>query len=180
MADNQTTHPRPVSENRCPDCGAPVAGGREGCQALWIDLAARAYIDLRYASARDLAFDAYCMQHLNTYCRSGKSYAAHLSRLCCGLEHGGSQTVYFAIQRWHNGSRSITRPEPPDHRGSLTVADALGASDPEEYGRRVHLWASDVWAAYSSQHELTHSWIQSAMSIRKDEPEPEFDDDEEY
>jgi hypothetical protein len=178
MADNQTTHPRLANEDRCPDCGAPVTGGREGCQALWVEFSARAYIDLRYASVRDLAFDAYCMQHLDTYCRSAKSYAAHLTRLCCGLEHGGAQTVHFAIQRWLNGSPSIVKPEPPNHRGTLTVADALAASDIEEYKKLVQAWASDVWAAYSAHHELVHSWIQTAMSIRKGVPNQEFEDDE--
>src|SRR3990172_2857940 len=116
---------QPKNEDRCPDCGAAVTGGREGCQALWIEFAARSYIDLRYAPMRDLAFDAYCMQHLGTYCRSAKSYAAHLTRLCCGLEHGGAQTVYYAIQRWLNGSPAIDKPEPPVQQGTLTVADAL-------------------------------------------------------
>lgn len=147
---------------------------------MWIEFATRAYIDLRYASARDLAFDAYCMQHLDTYCRSAKSYAAHLTRLCCGLEHGGAQTVYFAIQRWLNGSPSIERPEPPLQRGTLTVADALGTSDLEEYRKRVQAWASDVWAAYSTQHELARSWIQAAMHIRRGIPDEPFDDDEDY
>lgn len=150
---------------------------------MWIEFATRAYIDLRYAPMRDLAFDAYCMQHLDTYCRSGKSYAAHLSRLCCGLEHGGAQTVYFAIQRWLNGTLSIVRPDPPAHRGALTVADALGATTVEEYTKLVQAWAGDVWAAYSSQHDLVHSWIQNAMTIRRgvvDDDDDDDYDDEDY
>lgn len=145
---------------------------------MWIEFATRAYIDLRYAPARDMAFDAYCMQHLSTYCRSGKSYAARLTRLCCGLEHGGSQTVYFAIQRWLDGMVVIDRPEPPIHLGTLTVADALAASDVEEYTKHVQAWAGDVWAAYSAQHELVHSWIQLAMSRRKSIPDQQYDDDD--
>jgi hypothetical protein len=176
MADDRTTHTLLTGEDRCPDCGAAVAGERDGCQALWIELGARAYIDIRYAPSRDLAFDAYCMQHLDTYCRSGKSYAAHLTRLCCGLEHAGAHTVYFAIQRWLNDISSITRPEPPAHRGTLTVADALPAGDVEAYRMLVQAWAGDVWEAYSSQHELAHSWIQTAMQIRKcSMPYPEFE-----
>ncbi len=177
MTDHQMTQLSGPA-NRCPDCGAPVAGGRDGCQALWIEFSARAYIDLRYASVRDLAFDAYCMQHLDMYCRSGKSYAAHLARLCCGLEHGGSQIVYFAIQRWLNGSSSIERPEPPSRRGDLTISDALGANDVEEYQTLVQAWASDVWAAYSAQHELVHLWIKTAMSIRKGVPKQGLDDED--
>ncbi|GAC1654933.1 MAG: hypothetical protein NVS4B8_30120 [Herpetosiphon sp.] len=48
-----------------------------------------AFDDLRYAAVRNCAFDAYCMQHIEPYCHSAKSYAAHLTRLCCGIEYGG-------------------------------------------------------------------------------------------
>ena len=72
-----------ASAGTCPACGAVVAGGRAGCQAVFDELTARAYADLAYASTRNLAFDAYCLQHLETYCHSAKSYAAHLTRLCC-------------------------------------------------------------------------------------------------
>jgi predicted amidophosphoribosyltransferase len=87
-----------------------VVGGRDGCQAVFDELTARAYADVAYASVRDLAFDAYCMQHLDSYCRSAKSYAAHLTRLCCGLEYQGDPKVYEAIQKWLNGAVKIEKP----------------------------------------------------------------------
>jgi hypothetical protein len=76
-----------------------------------------------YAVTRDLAFDAYCMQHLEQYRRSAKSYAAHLTRLCCGLEYDGDPQVYEAIQKWLNGTVDIKKPEAPGPRGAMTVAD---------------------------------------------------------
>ena len=72
---------------------------RTGCQALYDALAVPGAGALGLIARRDLAFDAYCMQHPETYCRSAKSYAAHLTRLCCGLEFGGDPRVYRAIQR---------------------------------------------------------------------------------
>jgi Family of unknown function (DUF5946) len=72
----------------CPECGALIDGGRADCQVLFDELSAQAYADLQYAASQTLAFDTYCMQHVDPYCRSAKSCAAHLTRLCCGLEYG--------------------------------------------------------------------------------------------
>jgi Family of unknown function (DUF5946) len=72
----------------CPECGVLVDGRRASCQVLFDELSAQAYADLQYAASQQLAFDTYCMRHVDPYCRSAKSYAAHLTRLCCGLEYG--------------------------------------------------------------------------------------------
>lgn len=50
------------------------------------------------------------MQHPDTYCRSAKSCAAHLTRLRRGLEHGADPKVYRAIQRWLNGAVALEKP----------------------------------------------------------------------
>lgn len=163
MAEHADKLPTAESENRCPACGAAVDGGRAGCQALWDEIGAKAYRDLAYAAVRDLAFDSYCMQHLETYCRSAKSYAAHLTRLCCGLEYGGDPAVYAAIQRWLNGRVSLEKPEAPGHRGTLTVVDVWAAANGEAYQELVRAWADEVWAAYEGQHALAHRWIRAAV-----------------
>jgi hypothetical protein len=75
---------------------------------------ARAYTDPAYATLRDLAFDAYYMQHVERYGRSAKSYAAHLARLCCGLEHHGDPqdqarlTKRVSPRLWRGDSQSLT------------------------------------------------------------------------
>jgi hypothetical protein len=153
-----------MSADRCPDCGAVVAGGRAGCQSVWDEIAARAYTDLAYAATHDLAFDAYCMQHPGTYCVSAKSYAAHLTRLCCGVEHGGDRQVYAAINRWLNGRVALEKPEVLGERGSLTVASLKSARDAGEHRQCVQAWANDVWQAYSSQHDLARGWVRFALS----------------
>ncbi len=88
-----------MSEDHCPDCGALVEGGREGCQQLMDTLNVQAFGDAGLGRSRDLAFDTYCMQHLEKYCLSAKSYAAHLTRLCCGLEYNRNPAVYGALQK---------------------------------------------------------------------------------
>jgi hypothetical protein len=155
------------SAEKCPACGAIVAGGRDGCQAVFDELTARTYADLAYASVRDLAFDTYCMQHLESYCRSAKSYAAHLTRLCCGLDYGGDPAVYEAIQKWLNGAARIEKPRVLSQLGSLTVMDVQAVSNAEAHIRLVRAWAANVWETYRSQHELAHSWIRAALAARE-------------
>jgi hypothetical protein len=155
--------PQPFNADGCPDCGAPVAGGRAGCQAIWDALSLRTYQDRALAALHDLAFDAYCMQHLDTYCRSAKSYAAHLARLCCGLEYGGDPAVYAAIQRWLNGRISLVKPERPADLDASTVIDVAAALTGEEFERRVRIWAGSVWGAYQAQQDLARNWIRTAL-----------------
>jgi hypothetical protein len=154
-----------MTEDRCPDCGARVPGGRAGCQSRWDDMAALAYSDLRYAPARDLAFDTYCMQHVDKYGRSAKSYAAHLCRLCCGLEFAGNPAVYAAIQRWLNGPRGLERPEVLPFRGRLTIADVQASGDPEGHVALVRNWAGSVWEAYAPQQNMARAWIAAARNL---------------
>lgn len=163
MAVNEFDAARLAGTGRCPDCGAAGVGGREGCQALFDQLTLRAYDDYRYAAVQTLAFDTYCMQHLERYCRSAKSYAAHLTRLCCGLEHGGNPQVYAAIQRWLSGAVSIDKPPLLDLVGAMTVADLQTAQNAQEYDQLVGAWAECVWDAYASQQTLARSWIEAAL-----------------
>ena len=147
----------------CPDCGAVISGGREGCQAAWETITLRAYSEPAYGVLYDMAFDTYCMQHPEKYCRSTKSYAAHLTRLCCGLEYDGDTKVYAAIRRWLDGRVELEKSQLLAYRGKLTIADLLNAPAPQAYRQRILYWAEDVWAAYGSQHDLARSWIKAAM-----------------
>jgi hypothetical protein len=153
----------PTTTDQCPECGAAIPGGRTGCQALYDEINARAYGDLNYAAVQTLAFDTYCMQHLEPYCRSAKSYAAHLMRLCCGLEWDGDSKVYTAIQRWLNGTVALDKPAAPDQRGRMTIVDLQEAHTVEEYRRLVREWAQTVWESYAAQHDLAQRWIRAAL-----------------
>lgn len=141
-----------------------VSGGRDGCQALFDELTAQAFADPAYAVWRELAFDTYCMQHLESYCRSVKSYAAHLTRLCCGLEYGGDPRIYKAIQKWLNGAIGLEKPPLLSQLGSLTVAEVRQARTAEEHAQRVHDWAALVWDAYQAQHDIARAWIKAALA----------------
>lgn len=148
-------------KDNCPDCGAAVQGGREGCEAVWYALSYGERI------APLGAFDAYCMQHLSKYCASAKSYAAHLTRLCCGLEYGGDPQVYAAIQRWLNGKRPLTKPTILPFLGDMTIVDVQNGRSPQERTHLMQRWIENVWQAYEPQHELAHNWIQQALEAQK-------------
>jgi len=154
-----------MSGVRCPACGAGVPGAQAGCQPLWDELATRAYGNLRYASVRDVAFDTYCMQHVVKYCGSAKSYAAHLCRLCCGLEFGDDRAVYAAIQCWLNGPRTLEKPKALPFLGRLTIADAQAADNPGEQIALVRCGAESVWDAYAPQQEIARAWLDSARAF---------------
>jgi hypothetical protein len=155
-----------MSDDRCPDCGAPVSGGREGCQALMNEVQAKAYQNPAYGATFDLGFDAYCMQHPEKYGVSAKSYAAHLTRLCCGVERGGEPAIYKAINRWLSTNPAIIKPGLLAARGRMTIADLAPARDVSEHNRLAQEWADDVWQAYASQHDLAHRWIEAALETR--------------
>jgi len=130
-------------------------------------IAAQVYGDPSYAVVHDLAFDAYCMQHPGTYCRSAKSYAAHLTRLCCGIEHDGDRTVYAAIQKWLNGKVTLHKPEVLSDLGGVTIADVRAARTGEEHMQRVRAWAGIVWEAYEAQHDVARAWIRDAQAQQR-------------
>ncbi len=134
-----------------------------GCQVLFDNVTAKAFHDFRYTAVRDLAFDTYCMQHIEPYCHSAKSYAAHLTRLCCGIEYGGDARVYAAIQKWLNGGRPIEKPAVMGARGAITVSAIQRALEGDEQIQLTHQWVQNVWAAYAEQHDLARAWITEAL-----------------
>ena len=146
----------------CPECGAKSVGGRAGCQELYEAVANPDLGEAGLGPLRNLIFDAYCMQHPDTYCRSAKSYAAHLTRLCCAIEEDGDPQVYRAIQRWLNGAVRLDKPAVLASRGELTVASLQIAGSPRELQTLAQLWADSVWQAYAAQHELARAWIRAA------------------
>ena len=106
------------------------------------------------------------MQHPERYCRSAKAYAAHLTRLCCGLEHDGNPKIYAAIQKWLNGKAAIENPETPSYLGHMTVTNLSAARNVDEHTRLAHDWAKSVWEAYAVQHGIARTWIKAALGAK--------------
>ena len=148
----------------CPECGAPVAGGRAGCQRLFDEVLAREFGDYRYAREHRLMVDAYSLQHPAEYMRSAKSYAAHLTGMCAALEGDRPAEVNRAVQIWLNGPKTFPRPDHPGpkQRGALTIVHVHEAGAPEEHVRRVRAWARSAWEAWRGYHPVAKQWIEEA------------------
>lgn len=162
--------PPALVDSKCTECGAEVPDEFTSCDALFMSILTP--LGLRGVESPDIAalgrlfVDTFGMQHPRRSCKSAKSYAAHFTGLCCGVEYNGAQSVYAALQRWLNGpveAIGITRPTEPDYRGALTVRYVYDAKTAAEFAARVHDWAKEVWEAYASQHEIARSWIKKAM-----------------
>ncbi len=154
----------------CAGCGLAIEGGTEGCQALFEEMTLQALSDVRYARVHRLAVDVYAMQHPDRYGRSAKSFAAHLTGLCCGVEFEGSETTNAAVQRWLSGGSPVDRPAVPAQRGAMTIADVLAAGDPAEHARAVERWARMTWDAYAALHRLARAWIATALREAPERP----------
>ena len=161
--------PPDLVDSRCTECGAQVPAEFTSCDEFFISLLTP--LGLRGMESPEatalfrLFVDTFAMQHPQRSCKSAKSYAAHFTGLCCGVEYNGAQSLYAALQRWLNGPAEaigITRPTEPDDRGALTIRYVYDAQTEAEFAARVHEWAREVWEAYSSQHEIARNWIRKA------------------
>jgi hypothetical protein len=157
-------------DSTCTECGAKVPNEFASCDELFMSILTP--LGLRWDESPEIAMlhrlvvDTFGMQHPKRSCESAKSYTAHLTGLCCGVEYNGAQSIQAALQRWLNGPAEaigITRPTEPDDRGALTIRHIYDAETEAEFTARVHEWAAEVWEAYSSQHEIARNWIGQAI-----------------
>ena len=149
-----------AEDRPCPGCGLVVAGGVDGCQALFDDESALEYGDVRFAARRRLVVDTYCLQHPERYCVSAISLAAHLTGMCVGMEHRGREDVLNgAIQRWLSRRPELEKPPLPLLRGAVTIADVRGATGLADHRAAVDDWARGTWDAYLDLHSLARKWV---------------------
>ena len=162
--DYEKLTPPELVNSKCVECGTEVPEEFQTCGEFFLSILEKTRQQVGPYSLTRLLIDTFGMQHPKRSCKSAKSYAAHLTGLCCGLEYDGAKTVYAAIQRWLNGpveAIGITRPQEPEYRGKLTIRYIYDAEAEIEY--RLYEWAKDVWEAYSSQHKIARNWIKEAI-----------------
>lgn len=149
----------------CAGCGLQVAGGTEGCQAIFDELLARDFGDVAYFRVHRLLVDVYSLQHPERYCASAKSLAAHLGGLCCILEHGASRAIGAEWMRaWLNGTPPLGKPDLPRSRGALTIKSVRDAAGPVAHGEAVEGWARATWEAYAALHPIARAWVAAARA----------------
>jgi hypothetical protein len=147
----------------CSSCGARLGGPAE-CQAAFEQLSARAWTDPRRGAVHNVVVDTFAMQHSEAYGKSAKSYAAHLTALCCAMEAAGDQQLYWRIARWLDGAAKIERPSDLAFRGRLTIADVLSPEREEDYPALVRRWSADVWNAFAPQHAVARHWLDAVRA----------------
>jgi hypothetical protein len=154
----------------CPGCGALVPesdgpahryiGASPGCWAVYGEVLAREYEDVRYGRVHRLTVDAYAAQHPGVPSpQSVQSVAVHLLALHAIFERGvplpqAKQVLQEAVKR----KREFRWLDPPGFLGEVTVLDVHAATDPEQHEVRVHQWARAVWQAWAEHHHTIRSW----------------------
>ena len=156
-------NPPAQASTACASCGSVPVDGYTSCENMWDDLLAKSFSEFAFARFHRPIVDAYSLQHPAQYCKSAKSYAAHLTGLCCHIEHQGSSEVNRSVQRWLSGNVELDKPPVPHHRGDLTLAHVLGAAAPAEIAECLEEWFRSVWAAFSDLHGTTREWIERVM-----------------
>ncbi len=135
---------------------------KQMCKELFDKVLAKEFSDFRYAKIHRLTVDIYCLQHPDIYMVSAKSFAAHLTGMCCAIEYGNDTDLLRLLQKWLNGKKHLEKPKMLEHFGELTISHLTGAKDAGEYFRLVQEWAENVWNSYSIYHNLAKDWIEKA------------------
>ena len=133
------------------------------CKQYFETIIAKEFSDFRYAKLHRLTVDAYSLQHPDPYMLSAKSFVAHLTGMCCFMEHGGDRDLLRTLQQWLGGRREdLEKPELLEDLGELTIAHITETTEGAEHERRVGEWATDIWRAYAIYHDLAQDWIKTA------------------
>ena len=146
----------------CPSCGALAVGKFADCQEMFDHFLARSFSDLTYGRFHRIFVDLYSLQHPDKYCRSARSFAAHLTGPCCVMEHDGDVRVNAAVQRWLSGAVDLEKPAMPGGRGDVTIDHFVGLED-ADVPAKFEEWCAQVWDAYSEHQELARCWISLAF-----------------
>jgi hypothetical protein len=151
----------------CP-CGYPP--GRQACQEMFDDVALRVRALAWTDSLKTwrLMHDVYSVQHEEEFCGRYRGLIEHLGGVCWGLEHGGSEKGYRALQKYIERDLFKNDPYPPPpgipkNRGAFTAAILKDLDQPVLLVNGVDKWARSAWVAYEPLQPLARRWISEAM-----------------
>jgi len=163
----------------CPGCGVllPDQDGpthrylesSPACWALYGEILAREYSDLRYRQVHRLTVDAFAAQHPGRMSpQTIQSAAVHLISLHHVLERGytmqqATQAMASAVSKGKGQYVWLT--PPASLKSEITVADVLKVTTVEEHLSAVRAWAVSVWHAWSHHHKTIREWA-AATDLR--------------
>ncbi len=135
---------------------------KKKCREIFESVLLREFSDFRYAKVHRLTVDTYSLQHPDQYMVSPKSFAAHLTGMCCAMEFGNDAELLKILQRWLSGKKQLEKPEMLENFGILTISHVQNAKSGFEHAGVVWEWARNVWEAYGVYHALAKRWIETA------------------
>jgi hypothetical protein len=160
----------------CPGCGLELPdrdgpthayiGASPACWALYGELLAREYGELRYPPSHRITVDVYAVQHPGRPERRAiQSVAVHLIALCLVLERGvATVKVRELMNRVLARKPNLEWLEPPEPNGTVTVNDVLASRDLAEHAASVEGWARDVWEAWTPHHDRVRGWLERGQT----------------
>ena len=146
-------------------CTCGIAS-KEKCRELFDATLVKEFSDILYARVHRLTVDTYSLQH-PSYIETAKSFAAHLTGMCCTMKYGNDRALMKTLQHWLNGKIQLEKPPLLRKVGSLTIAHIAEAKDGKEHAKLVEEWANDVWNAYAVYHRLAKDWVEQAKRLSK-------------
>lgn len=137
-----------------------------GCWAMFGEISAKEYSDIRFARAHQFSVEAYACQHVGKPDdpRAVNSVNIHLASLFMIFEKNLSLAEVPAIRnsfsQYYKGKGILQWLKPPESFGPITVYDVWDNEDPLRHYELSKNWAKSTWLAWSHQHSkiafLTH------------------------
>jgi len=85
------------------------------CKETFDEIMAKEFSDYRFGRVHRLTVDTYALQHPDPYMISPKSFAAHLTGMCCALDYHNDQELLRFLQKWlSEGKQLSTRSQGSD------------------------------------------------------------------
>ncbi len=162
------------SLERCCGCGSllPASDGpthaymtsSPACWAAFNTVMEREYSNPELMSVHRLSVDAWAVQHPGDGSRRAiQSVGLHLARLMVQIEDGSSgDPANAAMLRF--AARKAELPElPPRAAYRMTVADVVGAFEPDAHRTAVRQWAEATWLDWQDQHDFIRGWAKASF-----------------
>ncbi|MFQ5605561.1 MAG: DUF5946 family protein [bacterium] len=140
---------------------------QQTCHDFFEETVAKEFSDYRFGRIHRLTVDTYSLQHPQRYMISAKSFAAHLTGMCCAMEFADDPHLLKLLQHWLSGKKQLQKPPLLENVGSLTISHVVYAATGAEHIRLVREWAENVWQAYAVYHDLAKEWIAAARNQRQ-------------
>ncbi len=153
----------------CPGCGSqlPAIDGpthaymlsSPACWAAFNTVMEREYSNPELMTVHRLSVDAWAVQHPGDGSRRAvQSVGLHLARLMVQIEGGICEEAANDAMRSFASRKSELPELPPRSAYHLTVANVVGAVEPNAHLQAVRSWAEATWADWADQHAFIRDW----------------------